>query len=102
VQPLHPRFARQRDVQNDQIEVLLGHQRFGFFHAARSRHMGAATGERALDEAAHAFFVVHHQDGKKLPMGEIVGRGGIGHCSCPSADAANAARIIVDTDTVRK
>ena len=68
VQPFDAGLARQRDVEDQQVEMQARHQRRGVLGIARGLHHAAAAGERALEEVAHALLVVHHQHRMRLPV----------------------------------
>ena len=76
-QPGDAALARQRDVEDDEVEAMAPHQRVGLLGAARREHLADARAQRLVEEVAHARLVVDDQHAGQRPV-PVVRRGGVG------------------------
>ncbi|MCY1371355.1 hypothetical protein D9M69_584940 [compost metagenome] len=77
LEPDHAAFAGQRDVQNDQVDMVAAQPLRAVFGTARAHHEMAARCQRLDEEVEHALLVVDDQDRPVGPaLQGFVGPGG--------------------------
>jgi hypothetical protein len=74
-QPGDAALARQRDVEDEQVEAVAPHQRVAGLGVGGAVHLAAAAGQGLLEEVAHAGFVVDDEQVGQRPFGRGRGRG---------------------------
>ena len=78
-QPGDAVLARQRDVEDHQVEAVCLGQGVGFFGAGGQHHLATSALQCLAEEVAHALFVIDDQHGTALPaVAQAVGDRALG------------------------